>query len=244
MSEVHLRVFPTLEEASTALADQVAAELRDAIDQRGRATLVLSGGSTPRRLHEILASEHADLPWERVHALWGDERFVPRDSEDSNYRMARETLLDHVPIPEENVHAWPTDMTDPESAALAMQVELERLFGCSALEDSPPRLDVLLLGLGEDGHTASLFPNSPALRVDRRWAIPAMAPSEPRERVTFTLPVLNAAPSVHFLVAGASKRDAVQCALNETTHPEDCPAALIDPQDGTLTWWLDEEAAP
>lgn len=244
MSEADLRIFPTLEDASRALAARVAEALNEAVAERDRTTLVLSGGGTPRRLHENLARGHSDLPWARAHVLWGDERFVPPDSEDSNYRMARDTLLDNVPIPPENVHPWPTEMRDPEAAALAMQVALERLFDRSALVDDPPRFDVLLLGMGADGHTASLFPRSAALREQRRWAIPSEAPDEPRERLTFTLPVLNAAREVHFLVAGAHKRDALECALGEQKRPERCPAALIAPTDGTLTWWLDKEVAP
>jgi 6-phosphogluconolactonase len=242
MSEADLRVFPTLEEASASLAGAVARELRAAVAEREQASLALSGGSTPERLHEILAAEYANLPWEQVHVLWGDERFVPHDSEDSNYRMARETLLSGIEIPDANVHPWPTGMSDPDSAALAMQVTLERLFGCSALQDDPPRIDMLLLGMGGDGHTASLFPGSPALREDDRWAVPSTAPDEPRQRLTLTLPALNAARAVHFLVAGERKREAVECALGEPA--ERCPASLVAPEDGTLTWWLDEGAAP
>ncbi|MGI5819322.1 MAG: 6-phosphogluconolactonase, partial [Armatimonadota bacterium] len=170
--------------------------------------------------------------------------FVPHDSANSNYRMARETLLDRVPIPTGNVHPWATDLPSPEDAALEMQAEIEQLFGCGAPGEGPPRFDVVLLGMGEDGHTASLFPNSATLEVDRRWAVPSLAPDEPRERVTFTLPLLNAARAVHFLVAGAGKRETLRCVLQERVHPERCPAALIAPTDGTLTWWLDEEVAP
>ena len=226
MREADLRVFPTLEDASHALAAEIAQALREAVCERDRATLVLSGGGTPRRLHELLAAEPGGLPWARVHVLWGDERFVPPDSEDSNYGMARETLLDHVAIPPENVHPWLTGMRAPEAAALAMQVTLERLSGRSALVDGPPRFDVVLLGMGADGHTASLFPGSQALQERARWTIPSEAPDEPRERLTFTVPVLNAARAVHFLVSGASKREALQCVLSEQNQP-DHPAALI-----------------
>lgn len=243
MSEADLRVFPTLEDASRALAEEVARSVRAAVENRGRASLVLSGGSTPRRLHEILANEHSGLPWPRTHVFWGDERFVPHDCDASNYRMARETLLDGVPVPPENMHPWDTRVSAPEAAALSMQVEIERFFGSSALQGGAPRFDVVLLGMGEDGHTASLFPRSPALRVESRWAVPSVAPEEPRERLTFTLPLLNAARAVHFLVAGASKREALKCALNEGADPERCPASLIEPTEGALTWWLDEEAA-
>lgn len=242
MSAPEVRVFPTLEDASEALAAEVARELAQAVSTRDMATLALSGGSTPRRLHEILAEQHREIPWEKVHIFWGDERFVPHDSEDSNYRTARETLLERVAIPAANIHPWPTEKSEPEAAALAMQVEVERVFGCSALEDDPPRFDVLLLGMGADGHTASLFPDSPGLRVAHSWAIPSETRDEPRQRLTLTLPVINAARHVHFLVAGEEKRNSLECALGGPS--ESCPASLIAPVDGTLTWWVDEEVAP
>lgn len=243
MSDPDLRVFPTREGASLALADAVAAGLERAVEERDRATLVLSGGSTPQRLHELLA-RRADIRWPRVHVFIGDERFVPHHSPHSNYGMADEALLDAVAIPPENVHPWRTDLPTPEDAALAMQAELEGFFGCSVVTGTPPRFDVLLLGMGPDGHTASLFPVSPALGVTNRWALPTLAPDEPRERITLTLPVLNAAREVHFLVAGADKREALRCAIGDPMQPEQCPAALVRPTDGTLSWWLDQEAAP
>jgi 6-phosphogluconolactonase len=241
MSDTEVRAFPTLEDASRPLAHALARQLCTAVAERRQATLALSGGSTPRRLYEVLATEHADLPWKHIHVFWGDERFVPCDSEDSNYRMARETLLDEVAIPDTNVHPWPTEMSDPEAAALAMQAEIERIFGCSAVGGDPPHFDVMLLGLGEDGHTASLFPNSPALRVDRRWAIPSEAPKAPRQRLTMTISVLNASRYVQFLVAGEDKRQALRCAMEEPSP--DCPASLVRPEHGVITWWLDEEVA-
>ena len=242
MSEADVRVFPTLQGASEALAAEVARELIDAVEARERATIALSGGSTPRPLHKILAAQHGEIPWDKVHIFWGDERFVPRDSEDSNYRMARETLLDDIEIPDENVHPWQTETGDPDVSALAMQMEMERVFGCTFVGELPPRFDVLLMGLGENGHTASLFPNTPALQEARRWAIPSEATYEPRRRLTMTLPVLGAGRHIHFLVAGENKREALQCALSGPSP--DCPASLVVPADGTLTWWLDEEVAP
>ncbi len=238
MNHGDVRVFPNLEDASRALAAAVADALRRADAKRGRATLVLSGGATPRRFHEMLAREQSGLPWPRTHVFWGDERCVPHDSPQSNYRMARETLLDDVPIPPENVHPYDTSLPEPEDTALSMQAEMEELFGRDG-----PRFDVMILGMGGDGHTASLFPNSPALGRDDRWAVPALAPDEPRQRVTMTIPVINRSRAVHFLVAGAGKREALQCALAEEHHPQRCPASLVQPEDGTLTWWLDEDVA-
>jgi len=242
MNEPQSRVFDSLEEASRALAEEVAVQLREAVSANGSATLALSGGSTPQRMHEILA-EH-EVPWPRVHVFIGDERFVPADNAASNYGMARRTLLDAVPIPPENVHPWRTDLASPEDAALEMQGQLADVFGCSIATGTPPRFDVMLLGMGADGHTASLFPNSIALSIDSRWAVPTEAPDEPRERVTLTLPVLNASRAVHFLVSGQGRREALRCAMGDPMQPESCPASLVGPADGTLTWWLDREAAP
>ncbi len=242
MNEPQSRVFETLEEASRALAEAVAAQLREAVAANASATLALSGGSTPQRMHAILA-EH-EVPWPRVHVFIGDERFVPADDPASNYGMARRTLLDAVPIPPENVHRWRTDLASPEDAALEMQGQLAEVFGCSIATGTPPRFDVMLLGMGADGHTASLFPNSIALSIDSRWAVPTEAPDEPRERVTLTLPVLNASRAVHFLVSGADRREALRRAMGDPMQPENCPASLVRPTDGTLTWWLDREAAP
>lgn len=237
MSAAEVRVFPTLEGASRALADEIARELAAAVEADGRGTLVLSGGGTPRRLHGLLA-ERDDIRWPRIHVFLGDERFVPVSSPDSNYGMARRNLLDNVPIPPENVHPWRTDLASPEEAALAMRAELERLFGSNA----PPRFDVLLLGMGADGHTASLFPESSALAEKTHWTLPTLSPDEPRRRLTMTLPVLNAAHAAHFLVAGANKREALRCALGEPNAQ--CPASFVRPTDGSLTWWLDKEAVP
>lgn len=242
MSEADLRIFPTLEAAGRALADVLACELGEAVAARGRATLALAGGGTPRHTYEALANRHDDLPWEHIHVFLGDERFVSLHDEQSNFRMACDTLLNHVPIPVENVHGWEVEMSGPEAAATVMQAELERLFRDA--DGGPPRFDVMLLGIGEDGHTASLFPDSPALRVRDRWAVASEAPEQPRRRLTLTLPVLNAARHVHFLAAGEGKREALQCALGAREPMESCPASMVRPTDGTLTWWLDEEIAP
>lgn len=230
-------VYPTLDDAAAALADCVARALRDAAGERGIAAVALSGGSTPRPLYETLAREHGRLPWPQIHVLWGDERYVPHDSPDSNYRMARGALLDGVPIPPGNVHPMPTHLADPEEAAARYAATLAEL-----LPGDPPRIDVTLLGLGADGHTASLFPGSATLAVRDRLVATSEAPDEPRQRLTLTLPALNASRQVHFLAGGAGKREALRCAL-DGDDPEQCPAALVAPGDGTVTWWLDEAVA-
>ncbi len=235
MSEGDVRVFASPEELSAAAAAEIAAALRRAAEA-GRATIALSGGGTPRGLHRRLAESHSDLPWERVHVFWGDERYVPRDAPDSNYRMARETLLEHIAIPPDNVHPMPTGASDPDEAARAYEEELRSVFG------DTPAFDVILLGMGDDGHTASLFPGSPALEETARWVVPAEAPAEPRRRLTLTPPVLCAAEAIHFLVAGASKRAALACALSPDGPAPTCPASLVRPLAGTLTWWVDEAA--
>ncbi len=153
-------------------------------------------------------------PWERVHLFWGDERYVPHDDPASNYRMARESLIAHVPIPAENVHPMPTDLPQPEKAAEAYEAELRRFFGTGA-----PGFDLQLLGLGVEGHTASLFPGSPALEEKERWVAAVVAPAKPPQRLTLTLPVLNQGRNTLFLVTGADKRPIV-AALRGRIHRE------------------------
>jgi 6-phosphogluconolactonase len=200
-------------------------------------TVALSGGSTPRRLYQILATTSGRVPWERVHVFWGDERCVPPDHPESNYRMAREALLDHVPLPAKNVHRVRGEWA-PEAAAQAYAVELEDFFGAPW-----PRFDLILLGLGSDGHTASLFPGSDTLHERERPIAVATATYQdrPAQRVTFTLPLINAARHVLFLVSGADKADIVQRVLE--TAGEHYPAGRVQPGAGRLTWLLDQAAA-
>lgn len=235
MSAGPVRVYRSLEELSIAAAAAIADELRAAVAELGRATIALSGGDTPKLLHRLLAQRHETLPWERIHVYWGDERYVPHDDPESNYRMARDTLLDCVPVVAAYVHPMPTDAPDPDDAAGAYQLLLEDEFG------GLPRFDVMVMGLGADGHTASLFPGSPTLDEDERWVVPSEATYEPVQRLTMTLPVLCNARALHFLVAGQDKREALACALAEPSRS--CPASLVRPTDGAVTWWVDEAAA-
>jgi 6-phosphogluconolactonase len=203
--------------------------------------ICLSGGSTPRHLYETLATPAiaARFPWRRAHWFWGDERFVPHDDPDSNYRMTRDALLSRVPAPRENIHAIPTEGLSPEQAAVGYETTLKQFYGADTLAPDRPLFDVTLLGIGENGHTASLFPGQPALRETRRWAVAALgAKSEPR--ITLTYPALNSSRDVAFLATGEGKRDVVAQALAGAPA---IPAAMVRPV-GTLHWFTDRAAAP
>src|SRR5262245_30459394 len=184
------------------------------------------------------ASQFADgIPWRDVHVFWGDERFVPLADSRSNYRLAKEALLDRVPCPAANIHAMPTSMATPEIAAEAYEADIRRHF-----RGDPPRFDLLLLGLGAEGHTASLFPQSPALDEAARWVLPVTVPADPPSRLTLTLPALNASAHTYFLVAGSDKAAAFDHLLSGTTDVRTYPAAGIQPA-GDVVWWVDREAA-
>jgi 6-phosphogluconolactonase len=200
----------------------------------------LSGGSTPRRLYELLATPEivSRFPWSRVHWFWGDERFVPHDNRDSNYRMARDAFLSRAPVPDDNVHAIPTEGLLPEQAASAYEATLKRFYGADRLAPDRPLFDVMLLGIGENGHTASLFPGQPALQETRRWVVAvAGATSEPR--ITLTYPALDSSRDVAFVVAGQGKREVVARAQ---AGDRTLPAALVRPI-GRLHWFADRAAA-
>ena len=221
-------------EHSRRVANAMAAIIDDAVRRRDRCAVVLSGGNTPRTLYGLLASEFRErLPWSRIHIFWGDERYVPADSPDSNYRMARETLLDHIPCPPANIHPMPTAIDPPEAAAAAYAETLHDYFG-----DDRPRFDLVLLGLGADGHTASLFPGSAALAERTRWVVATTAPAKPPRRLTLTLPILNEAANLFVLVAGSDKADALRHVQSGTADPNIYPAAGLQPTDGHLMWWV------
>jgi 6-phosphogluconolactonase len=196
-------------------AAYIAERIRQAVRKRGTCSLVLAGGDTPRGVYERLAGMQAAgaLPWERVRLFWGDERFVPRDHPSSNYRMVREALLDRVGPP--NVFPMPTQAVDERQAARQYERLLRGLFPGAAF----PVFDLVLLGLGADGHTASLFPGGPECEERRRWCVASRAPLPPIQRLTLTLPVLNASRAVAFLVSGESKRPALRTLLDPAPSP-------------------------
>lgn len=213
----------------------VLASLQNALAERGQFTIALAGGSTPKPLYEAIASQ--DLPWDKIHVFWGDERYVPADHPDSNEGMARRAWLDQVAIPPANVHPIPTDEADPAIAAQKHERQLQEFFQLGAGEF--PMLDVVLLGIGDDGHTASLFPHTEALTVRDRLITVGNKDGQPR--ITFTSPLINQARTVIFLVTGANKQNALAHILAATGDETTYPARLIQPQ-GQL-WWLLDQAA-
>jgi 6-phosphogluconolactonase len=232
------RTFATAE----LLAQNVAAWLCALAEAGGRRfSVCLSGGSTPRPLYEQIATPAiaSRFPWPRVHWFWGDERFVPQNDPDSNYRMARDAFLSRVPIPTGNIHPIPTEGLSADEAATAYEATLKKFYGADVLAPDQPLFDVTLLGIGENGHTASLFPGQPALREMRRWAVPTIG-TDAQPRITLTYPVLDSSRDVAFLATGASKRDVVARAR---AGDRALPAALVSPI-GRLHWLTDRAAAP
>jgi 6-phosphogluconolactonase len=232
------RIFPTIADLSEAALDDILRIVNDAVAKRGRFSIALAGGHTPAELYALWADKYkTKTPWDRVHLFFGDERFVPEDDLLSNYRMARETLIAHVPIPKENVHPMLTNFPSPEKAAEAYEVELRKYFG------ETPSFDVQLLGLGAEGHTASLFPGSPALDEQRRWVLAVRVPAEPPQRLTLTPVVLNQGLNTFFLVAGENKRKILAALRGEPQDvPSKYPAGRIRPARGVV-WYLDQAAA-
>jgi 6-phosphogluconolactonase len=207
--------------------------LQQAIDKNGTATIALAGGSTPKVVYQALAK--ANFAWDKLHVFWGDERFVPPSHPDSNEKMARQNWLDLVPIPAANIHPWPTEAGTPEQCATLYAAELTKYFVAPM-----PSFDLVLLGMGEDGHTASLFPHTPALTVMDRSTTVGEKDGQPR--LTLTVPAINNAVCVAFIITGAGKRPALQQVMAPVADSQQYPSRLIQPI-GKLYWWLDEAAA-
>lgn len=247
MPDIHdIQIFPNDDALAAYAADVFVQAAREAIAVRGRFTVALTGGSSPHKTYELLAREplSKDVDWSKTFVFLGDERFVPSDDERSNYGMCRRLLLAHVPLPSGQVFPIPTDTVTPEEAALAYAETLAHVFGQPSTGPAPS-LDLILLGMGDDGHCASLFPSMPTLHVTDRWVIaspPGTLPP-PVDRVTFTFPVLNAARQVIFLIEGEKKAAPVRDIFEGGATMEQHPAAGVNPTHGTLTWLLDETAS-
>jgi 6-phosphogluconolactonase len=213
----------------------VVNKIQTAISERGQCTIALSGGSTPKPLYEQLAAQN--LPWRGLQVFWGDERYVPADHPDSNQGMARQAWLSKVPIPRANIHPMPTDEADPAIAASKHEAELQQLFQVEPGE--LPAFDIVLLGIGDDGHTASLFPHTAALQVRDRLVTVGNKDGQPR--ITFTATLINHARAVIFIVSGESKRPALAQIFASEADETEYPARLIQPE-GELWWLLDADA--
>lgn len=243
MAEPDVRVYPDAAGVAAAAAGAFSEAVADAVVARGRFTVALSGGGTPLALYRALARPPHDstIPWESVYIFWGDERLVPPDDPESNYAQARAAFLDALPIPPANIHRARGILGAAAVIDYAAQL---RIAGRAEGEGRDwPRFDLVLLGLGSDGHTASLFPGSPAEASEPVVQVAARYEGRPADRLTLTPRVFNDARRVWFLVTGEGKAAAVTAALREPPDPQARPAQRIHPAGGTVTWWLDAAAA-
>jgi 6-phosphogluconolactonase len=242
-----IEVYPDAERLAQAAAAHFAALAGEAIADHGRFAVALAGGSTPKAAYKLLAEDEfvSHVDWARVHVFWGDERPVAPDHPDSNYRMAREALLDHVLLPAENVHRMRGEL-EPAQAAADYEQEL-RLFFASPSKDQGTepraRFDLVLLGMGDDGHTASLFPGTAAIEEQTAWVIAHFVEKLDTWRITLTPAVINTAADVTFIVSGSGKAERLRQVLTGPYQPEEWPAQIVDPNRGRLRWLVDEAAA-
>ncbi len=227
-------VLPDLAALTREAADRFISLARSAIAAQGRFTVALSGGSTPRVLYEQLVTQ--PIEWRRVHVFWGDERCVPPEHADSNYGMAQRALLSHVDIPAQNVHRLKGEL-DPAQAAQEYETELRAIFGAA------PRFDLILLGMGADAHTASLFPGTPALHEQQRWVAAQYVDKLKSNRLTLTPPIINGAANVIFLIAGNDKAAALRSVWHAPHDPDRFPAQIVRPPAGHVLWLVDQAAS-
>jgi len=234
-----VRVFPTTAELFRGAADLFWKIGEQAIRDRGRYTVALSGGNTPRGLHhELVTKDRGRLPWEKVFFFWGDERHVPPDFPESNYRMAKETLLSKLTIPGDHIFRMPGELPDAEQGAAIYEQTLREFFHPAPGEFL--RLDFILLGVGPEGHTVSLFPDTKALEEKYRWVVGNWVGEHSTWRITCTYPVLNHAANVMFLVDGSGKAEIVRTALRDPSAHLPCQG--VKPETGELMWYLDQAA--
>jgi 6-phosphogluconolactonase len=236
-----LRVYADREQLSTAAAELFVNIAAEATRARRHFRVALSGGSTPRRVYELLATESFSrrVDWNSVDIFWGDERYVPKDDRDSNYRMAHEAMLSHVPVTSENIHRVPTEIDPPQLAAEAYESEIRQSFG---ERSSLPQFDLIYLGLGTNGHTASLFPHSQALKETSRLVLADFVAAVNSWRISMSAPLLNCGRTVAFLISGQDKANVLRDVLLGPRDPERLPAQLIAPE-GELLWLTDNAAA-
>jgi 6-phosphogluconolactonase len=241
-----VQIFPDAQFLARAAAEHVIQVANEAVRERGLFSIVLSGGSTPQMLYHLLSTEpySESIDWSKMHVFWGDERSVPPDSPESNYGRAKAVMLDALPVLPENIHRVHTEFK-PEQAAAAYEETLLEFFSSlpSLRERGQAGFDLVLLGMGEDGHTASLFPGTPAVEEKTRWVMAQYVDKLAAWRITLTPALLNRAKKILFLVSGAGKSQVLQKVVYGSYQPERYPAQVIQPEEGDLVWLVDEDAA-
>ena len=238
---MQIGIYPDINSLSHEAAQFIVRLANEATVSRGRFSIALSGGSTPKALFGLIATEPylGQINWPSVEIFWADERCVPPDDAESNYAMAKEVLLSKIPIQPRQVQRMPAEKADRDAAAQEYTLEMQRVFSTNGI----PAFDLIQLGMGPEGHTASLFPHQPALHEQRRLVMPVSVPKPPPLRLTFTPPILNAPRHILFLVTGSEKADAVQAVLEGPYQPDEYPAQIVRPTNGEVTWMLDTAAA-
>lgn len=236
MSKIQLRSFETVEAVNKGLADFILKEAVKAVQLTGRFLWCLSGGNTPKSLYELMATEpyKTQMPWQQTFVFWGDERCVAIDSLENNANMAKKALLNKVDLPAANIYPIQSELS-PADAARAYEIKLHDFF-----EGNKPEFDLILLGIGEDGHTASLVPGSTALTEHRKWVVDVFYPNQNQFRISLTLPVLNAAKAVVFLCTGSNKREILKSLFHDVNPIY--PAAMVKPKSGNLYLYTNEKA--
>ncbi len=235
-----VHVFENKDQLSEAAAELFVKIAQKSVEERGRFTVALTGGSSPVRLYEMLAETPytEQVPWAQTYIFWGDERWVPLTDERSNARMAQQTLLSKVPVPTEQIYPMWAEGTPPEDFAMHYEKLLQQHFG-----DENPHFDLILLGMGDDGHTASLFPGTGVLHERSRWVQAYYLEPQSMYRITLTAPLINQARNICFLTFGSQKSHALHEVLEGVPNPEEYPAQLIQPDRGELLWYVDQDAA-
>lgn len=239
---MQLHIFDNANDLSNAAAKWIADTISETLKSKDRFTIALSGGSTPQKLHTILAASpyKEQVDWSRVHFFWGDERAVPFEDNRNNAKMAFDTLLDHVPVQKENIHVMRTDIS-PEESADEYENKLKEYF--SSTDNAKDSFDLVLLGMGDDGHTLSLFPGLPVVHESQRWATAFFLQQQDMFRITLTAPIVNRSAKIAFLVAGAGKAPALKEVLKGKYDPDKYPSQQIKPIHGELVWFVDKAAA-
>lgn len=242
MIPIQVEVYDDADALAAAVANRVIEIVQESVDRHGYCLAALAGGSTPKRLYQLLATDEyrTRIDWSKLHFFLGDERYVPLDHPDSNYRMARESLLDHVSIPADQWRPVPTDL-EPEAAARAYEALIRKT--CNTPDDEIPAFDLILLGIGGDGHTASLFPDTEALEVHDRLVVENWVPQQDSMRISFTIPLLTAARQTILMATGDDKADAVYRAIEGSPNLSETPSQVLRESEGDVIFALDQAAA-